>query len=59
MNDKKAKLLRKTIYGGIDYRFRNYETLSSGQVINNEISLRSIYQKTKKAYEKDKQDKKS
>lgn len=54
MNAKKAKLLRKTVYGNIDYKERAYETLSNGQVINSEISLRSIYQKSKRRYEEDK-----
>lgn len=50
MNDKKAKLLRKTVYGNMDYRPRTYETLDSGQIINREISLRSAYQRTKRLY---------
>jgi hypothetical protein len=50
MNDKKAKLLRKTVYGPIDYRQRDYKILDSGQIINKEISLRSVYQKTKRLY---------
>lgn len=54
MNAKKAKLLRKMVYGNIDYKERAYETLSNGQVINSEISLRSIYQKSKRRYEEDK-----
>jgi hypothetical protein len=49
MNDKKAKLLRKTVYGNT-YPIRDYETLKNGQIINVETSLRSIYQKTKRLY---------
>ncbi len=50
MNDKKAKLLRKSVYGDMDYRERVYETLKSGQIINKEIPLRSVYQRTKRLY---------
>ena len=50
MNDKKAKLLRKTVYGSIDCRLRDYETLKNGQIVNSETSLRSVYQKTKRLY---------
>jgi len=50
MNDKKAKLLRKTVYGNIDFRDREYETLLTGQIINKEYILRSVYQRTKKLY---------
>ena len=50
MNDKKAKLLRKTVYGNIDPKDREYETLLTGQVVNKEYSLRSVYQRTKKLY---------
>lgn len=50
MNDKKAKLLRKTVYGNLDFRYREYDTSLNGQVTNKESSLRSVYQKTKKLY---------
>ena len=50
MNDKKAKLLRKTVYGPINYRERYYEKLITGAIINKEESLRSVYQKTKRLY---------
>lgn len=50
MNEQKIKLLRKTVYGDIDYPPRIYETLRSGQIINEEGSLRSVYQKAKKLY---------
>jgi len=52
MNDKAVKLLRKTVYGTVNYRDREYETLLTGQVINKEYSLRSVYQRTKKLYKK-------
>lgn len=52
MNEQKAKLLRKTVYGDIDYPSRTYEVLKSGQIINEEGSLRSVYQKAKRLYEK-------
>jgi len=54
MNDKKAKLLRKTVYGDIDYRDREYVSLLTGQIINKEYSLRSVYQKTKRLYKESK-----
>jgi hypothetical protein len=50
MNEKKAKLLRQTVYGKAPQRTRNYQTLETGQVINMPGTLRYIYQGTKKLY---------
>ena len=50
MNEKKAKLLRQTVYGKQDMRTRSYSTLNTGQVINTPGTLRNIYQETKKLY---------
>lgn len=51
MNEKKAKLLRQTVYGKESIHLpRHYDTLNTGQVINTPGTLRYIYQGTKKLY---------
>ena len=50
MNEKKVKLLRKTVYGSVPRHTRSYSTLDTGQIINTPGTLRYIYQETKKRY---------
>jgi len=61
MRGKKAKLIRKLVYGKVNYRDKHYTTLANGQVIDNAsfqvtdeknktktISLRRLYRVLKK-----------
>lgn len=53
MNSKKAKSLRRRIYGDKTYRFREYKNMEVNNKLNtdNKIEsddLRQIYQKSKK-----------
>lgn len=52
MNGKKAKKIRKQVYGDKDFRERNYGRLKSGEVMTIEkgmkVSSRRIYKKLKK-----------
>lgn len=47
MRGKKAKQLRKKIYGDYSHKARRYMRLDSGQIINAPDSLRSKYLKAK------------
>ncbi len=49
MNGKKAKAIRKEVYGDISLRIkRNYVVLISGEIVNHPASYRAKYQKAKK-----------
>jgi hypothetical protein len=47
MNQKRAKLIRKTVYNHEDFRARRYRQLDNGQVVNSDV-FRASYQEIKK-----------
>ncbi len=46
MNTKKAKALRKQIYGGMSLKVRNYARKADGSIVN--TGLRAMYQEAKR-----------
>ena len=47
MRGKKAKQIRRLIYGDYSYRLKRYRTKDNGQIVS--IGHRSAYQKAKKS----------